>query len=468
MINNTSDKILLAVFVIINSILYFLSYDGSTFIEAADASQYYAPALSFIENGEFLSFDGKPLTFGPPLYSIFIAIPIFTFGIDESAAAIVFMQCTLLYLTGFLSRYILLKFTNRFGLLLHALVIFNPNSLITAHLVQSETLFTFLLVWSVVIAFKIVADPSLKNIILLGVLMGLATLTRPVSLYLLILWPAFILITLTIKAKQGASNKYALCQKKQWIKLLVVVLVGGLVISPWYVRNYINSGEVFFTSNSGAYLKDQYLQLKNKGAGSSLEDAKKEHKKIFINYLDNNTETHFCLSHERHWSCNGALTHASLEAIIAEPLTVHMKALVDSWGTLFISGGASNIRNYLGLDGKILIVDFQNKSFNGLKSILKLVGDMNPAYFFIFILTIVFSVTSRILGIIGIYYLLKNREWRPYSLLLIGIISIFTAAYLYLGQSRFRVPLEPLLMLFTVVGVMYIYKNIKSEKNESK
>ncbi len=468
MTHSISGKVLLVIFIIVNLALYLASYDGATFIEGADAGQYFEPALSFIEQGRFLSSSDKPLTFGPPLYSAFIAIPIFFFGFDGSDFAIVIMQCTMLYFTGILSRRILLQFTRKFGLLLHALVIFNPNSMITAHLVQSETLFTLLFVWSVVVALKVVKDFSLKDIILLGFLTGLATWTRAVSLYLLILWPVFILIALIVKDKLDVNAQSIFLKNKRLIKLLIIIFVGGLVISPWYIRNYIEFDKVFFTSNAGAYLKDQYLQLKNKGAGSSLEDAKKEHKKIFINYLDNNTETHFCLSHERHWSCNGALTHASLEAIIAEPLTVHMKALVDSWGTLFISGGASNIRNYLGLDGKTLIVDFQNKSFNGLKSILKLVGDMNPAYFFIFILTIVFSVTSRILGIIGIYYLLKNREWRPYGLLLIGIISIFTAAYLYLGQSRFRVPLEPLLMLFTVVGVMYIYKNIKSEKNESK
>jgi hypothetical protein len=38
----------------------------------------------------------------------------------------------------------------------------------------------------------------------------------------------------------------------------------------------------------------------------------------------------------------------------------------------------------------------------------------------------------------------------------IEVISLFTAAYLYLGQSRFRVPLEPMLMLFMVVGIIYI------------
>ena len=464
MVKNDSffEKSLLVIFVVINVVLYIFSYDGATLNEGADASQYYMQALSFLESGQFNDGD-VPFTFGTPLYSIFLSIPIYIFGLQGSIVVIVFLQCALLYITGFLSRKILLQFSNKFGVLLHAVVIFNPKSIITAHLVQSETLFTFLFIWSVVIAFKIVTDFSLKNIVLLGVLTGLATLTRPVALYLLILWPIFILITLIIKFKQ-ISNKY--------VKLLVIVLAGGLIISPWYVRNYINFGEVFLTSNSGAYLKDQYLQLKAKGSNLSLEDAQKKHKKIFKNYLGNNIDADFCLKNERHWSCNSAVTHASLEAITVEPLAVHVKALIASWGTLFMSGGASNIRNYLGLSGKDLIVNFQNKSFNGLKSILELIKNMESAYFFIFIFTVVFTVIFRIAGIIGIFYCLNNKEFRPYGVLLIEIISIFTASYLYLGQSRFRVPLEPILMLFAVIGILFVIKalglNNKGKSSETK
>ena len=165
MISRKSEKLMLAIFLIVNIALYFFSYDGATFKEAADASQYYMPALSFIEHGGFLKYSsGEPFTVGTPLYSILLAIPISIFGVDGSAIAIIFIQSTLLYLTGFLSRHILLQFTNKFGLLLHAFIIFNPNSIITAHLVQSETLFTFLIVWSVVFAFKVVSNFSLKNI----------------------------------------------------------------------------------------------------------------------------------------------------------------------------------------------------------------------------------------------------------------------------------------------------------------
>jgi len=53
MISRKSEKLMLAIFLIVNIALYFFSYDGATFKEAADASQYYMPALSFIEHGVF-------------------------------------------------------------------------------------------------------------------------------------------------------------------------------------------------------------------------------------------------------------------------------------------------------------------------------------------------------------------------------------------------------------------------------
>jgi hypothetical protein len=254
------------------------------------------------------------------------------------------------------------------------------------------------------------------------------------------------------------NGQLVLYRKTQWAKLLIIVLIGAVVISPWYARNYIKFGEVFFTSNSGYYLKDQYRQLKNKGSGWSMSDAIQEHERIYSNYLSKEGGANFCFEHEGHWSCNHVLTQVTLKAIIDEPLSSHAKALIDSWGTLFLSGGASNIRNYLGLDGKSIIVNFQNNAFNGLDSISKLIRDMNLSYLFIFIFTTAFSIISRAIGVVGVFYLLKNKKWRPHGILLIEVISLFTAAYLYLGQSRFRVPLEPLLMLFTVIGILYIIK----------
>ena len=465
---NSSNRILLIIFIIVNIVLYVFSYNNATFIEAADASQYYGPALSFVEHGRFSSSDGVPATFGTPLYSIFLAIPISIFGLEESSLAVVFLQSMLLYLTGFFSREILLQFSSRFGLLLHALVIFNPNSLITAHLAQSETLFTFIFVWSILTAIKIINHPSLKNIIILGFLTGLAVLTRPVAFYLMVVWPAFILIALIVNNRSNIGNYVSLYTGNLIAKLLIITLVGGLVIAPWYVRNYVKFGEVFLTSNAGAYLQAQYTQLKNKGSGWSMSDADKEHRKIFSAYLSKENKTDFCLENDRDWSCNADLSRASLNAIIGEPIPSHIKALSDSWLTLFFSGGASNIRNYLGFNGKSVIVSYQNNAFNGLNSVFNLLKNMNLEYLIIFIITTSFSVFARIAGLAGVFYILKNKHYRSYGMILIEVLILFVGAYLYLGQSRFRVPLEPILMLFVVIGVLYTDKIVKNKNKNIK
>jgi hypothetical protein len=451
------NKILLPVFIVVNLALYLFSYNGAVFIEAADATQYYLPAISFLESGQFMR-DGMPLTFGPPLYSVFLALPIGLFGLENSPAVIVLMQATLLFITGYIWKIIFLTLyskpsKNTYAALLHALIVLNPNSLITAHLAQSETLFTLLFSFAFFFSIKLLSNFSLRNLVLIGVFTGFAALTRPIAMYFLVALPFFLWAMLMLQGRSFGK-----------IRLIVPLVVGSIVISPWYVRNYVEFGEVFYTSNAGSYLKAQYIQLKHKGSGWSRDQGAKQHHKQFEENLRNEPidRQKFCLEYEKNWSCSGLLINSSLHLILKEPLLVHVKALADSWSTLFLSGGTSNIRNYLGLDGKDIIVNFQNEDFDGLNSIIKLLKNMDVYYLTIFVFTTSFSVISRIIGLIGLFYMLKVREWRPYGFLSIEVISIFTAAYLYLGQSRFRVPLEPFLMLFTLIGFLYIVKIISN------
>jgi len=454
------SRLLLLLFIVVNVALYALSYEGTTFIEGADATQYYIPALSFLENGQFM-LGHAPLTFGPPLYSIFLALPIGLFGLDASTVPIIFLQAVLLYVTGYLFRLIFLllysggnagETSNVYALLLHALIIFNPNSVITAHLVQSETLFTFLFAGALYFAIRFFFDSQLKYLIYIGLLAGLATLTRPVSLYFLWASPLFLWIVMKL---QGADVKK--------LQLMIPLLVGITVISPWYVRNYVEFGEVFYTSNAGAYLKAQYLQLKHKGSGWSRAEADEQHRLQYEQYLEKKKveKRQFCLEHERDWLCNSLSSRASLQFIVEEPPAAHFKTLIDSWGTLFLSGGASNIRNYFGIEGKSAIVGFQNRPFKGIESIKLLIDEMSFGYLLIFVVTMGFAVVTRVIGAVGLFYLLTERKWLPYGVFFVEVVSLFTAAYLYLGQSRFRVPLEPMLMLLTLFGLIYFINRKK-------
>jgi hypothetical protein len=248
-------------------------------------------------------------------------------------------------------------------------------------------------------------------------------------------------------------------KKVSKIKLIIPVLVGTIIISPWYVRNYIEFGELFYTSNAGAYLNAQYVELKHTGSGWSREQANDEYSDYFKQFIKSESiaeQEKLCLQHERDWYCNSLISRTSLHLILVEPLSAHLKALVNSVGMLFLSGGASNIINYLGIDGKEIIVNFQTIKFKGLESIKDFLNKINLFYLLILITTMSFTIVTRIIGIIGLFYMFKKSEWLPIGVLLIEVISLFTATYVYLGQSRFRIPLEPMLMLFTVVGVIYL------------
>ena len=67
--------------------------------------------------------------------------------------------------------------------------------------------------------------------------------------------------------------------------------------------------------------------------------------------------------------------------------------------------------------------------------------------------------------IIGFYRNIKNTDTIIYLIAIVGVLIIFTAMYLYLGQSRFRVPLEPILMLLTVLAFNKKSINTKTKKN---
>ena len=468
--NNRSEILLLVAFILVNILMYSFSYGDDAALRAgADSGQYLRPARSLVDYGTFTMNPpgwtpemsvSQPFTFGTPLYSILLAVPYFFFEQTINFyITLIIIQCSLLYFIGWLSRGFLPFFNSRRSILIHTLVIFNPNSLTTAHLIQSETLFTLFVVTSLLFLFKYIKYGGITNLIFIGISAGLLTLTRPAGLYLVYMIPVIII---TIKFFQFFQNKSI---KKNYRQIffsnfhfLIPVIVAFLVMSPWYARNYINTNELFLTSESGAYIKDNYTTLIHRGrTGLTEQEAFNISDKEQLKYFIDNGVNDYCYTNNsidlaRDQKCSQYVFDAVLNGILNESFKTHARALFHSWGVLYFSGGASNFRNYIGLEGSSLLVDFQQNEFHGLDSIIKLIKKMEIGYFIIFLIFTSFAVISRAFGLIGFYRLLRNSEKFPYLIAIIGVLAIFTAMYLYLGQSRFRVPLEPILTLMTILA----------------
>ncbi len=460
-INYRNELILLLVFIVVNVIMYLFSIDAAPLAAGADSGQYLRPARSLVDYGEFTMNppgwtpemgESRPFTFGTPLYSILLAIPYFLFGQNEIFyAAVIIIQCGLLYFTGWLSRLFLSFFNSSRTLLIHSLVIFNPNSLTTAHLIQSETLFTLFVVIALLFIFRYVKYGSISSLVIVGISAGLLALTRPAGLYFVYMIPVILIaITLFRLMQNRIENKINRPTTTNLFSFIVPILVAFLIMSPWYARNYINNNEVFLTSESGIYLKDNYQTLIQRGRGLTEKEAFEISDNHQLEYFKQNGVSTDCLTNERNPNCGEQVFDAVLNGILNEPITSHAKALFYSWGVLYFSGGASNFRNYIGLEGNSIIVDFHREKFQG--SVIRLIKRMEVGYLLIFIVFTSFAVIARFTALIGIIGLARNSDNILYLIAIIGTLLIFTAMYLYLGQSRFRVPIEPILMLLSVLS----------------
>lgn len=117
-----------------------------------------------------------------------------------------------------------------FGGVAALLMAFSPHLIIFNSYILSETLFCFTLVLIGFLICRYVRQPSVWFSILLGSIMGIATLVRPSLQF----FPLVMAIILLIHYGRKAG-----------LKLAFSILLGFiLTVSPWYIRNVVTLGKI--------------------------------------------------------------------------------------------------------------------------------------------------------------------------------------------------------------------------------
>ncbi|MDP6585217.1 MAG: hypothetical protein QF535_11205, partial [Anaerolineales bacterium] len=158
-----------------------------------------------------------------------------------------------------------------------------------------------------------------------------------------------------------------------------------------------------------------------------------------------------CIGNTR---CKYGVTRAYIDAIWETRKIDLAKAILMSWGKLFFAGGASQLSRYLGLSAPD--TDRYLWNINGVTHDIRHMLDnwmQNSSFWVLFLITIIFTVICRAVGLIGLLVIIRDRATLRYTLLHVGTIAIFLAMYLFSGISRFRAPLEPALALFFAIGI---------------
>ncbi len=441
-----AGQVILILFILVNLALLIAVEEGAQLFNGADAGTWHNPALALLKYGALVELDdpATPMTYRQPLYPLFDAALLWLGG-GKSLIPVIVGQVLLLWITGLFTRAIVAAWLPGYGVAALALVVFNPNAMATAHLIQSDTLYSLFITAALWAALRYAREPSLRSALLAGLFLGLACLVRPAAQYLILLLP--LLLPLLALAG-GGGRSFA-----GWIgQGAAAAVVAAMLIVPWMAHN-AQAGKGFALSPPAlmlAYVQVHVGYLEKYAAGVSLAEA---HGRISA------TQAAYVASRGAEWKGMStrerekALTAYYTRTFFSYDLPVIAKATAYGWAQFFGAAGAANFHNLLNLDAPSAFSTMREKNFEShLGSVIDALERSSAAAVTISVTAFIFVIILRALGLVGIAWMFMRRH---YAVLLCcaGLIAYFAVFHLFIGNSRYRLPMEPALIFLALYGI---------------
>ncbi|MSR76453.1 MAG: phospholipid carrier-dependent glycosyltransferase [Candidatus Ryanbacteria bacterium] len=191
-------------------------------LAGSDSQSYLSAAQGFVTQGRFVAEGSStPNSYEMPGYPLFLAILI---GIGGLTLVSLF-QCVLMGITTALIYRIGKQFSVRVGIIAALLFALDPAGILYSGFILTEPLFIFFFVSAVYMLVSY--ETMLKGAFAPGLLLGMATLIRPVGEVLALAFLVFYLL------------RKPVLWKKYIVASLVFALGFAIIVGPWIVRNKI-------------------------------------------------------------------------------------------------------------------------------------------------------------------------------------------------------------------------------------
>ena len=388
-------------------------------IPSSDAANYDRLGLSLSKGLGYADNNSTPHSYCPPFYPFFLSVIYKIFGHSYPAVRVIqsiigALICVFIYLAA---RKVCAV---RVGLWSAFISMAYPPFIKSAELLLTELFFTFVLVLIVFYLLEIQEGAGLKKCAILGLLLGVSSLTRPVML----LFPFFIIPVfihspatggLSIPPKEpralarvGSIYSNRMSLPKMLKKYSVVLLFFSLVILPWVARNYsIYHKFVLVSTHGGATLYSSYCPPKGIfGMLATAEDP--------------------------------IMAEASRIASPVEQSDFLTKKTID-----FIKNNPA----------KVCVLELKKILYLWAPFDWEIVG--GRWFNFIYVIALPFF---------AIGFLFAVRRLKIFYPILLPIIYFQIMTLIFYGSPRFRLPLEPYLFILAIIGVMATGKYISRKK----
>lgn len=214
-----------------------------------DSVGYIATARHIASGSGFVTFDGTPLVYWPPLYPALLAVASYIFRVDPISLAHVF-NAILFGFIVYLSGLLFLKHLKSSAVV----ALFGAGAVLVAiPLIQvslmawSEPLFICFVLLYLVLFESYLKRRDMFSLVILSLSVALACLTRYIGIVLILTGVVGILLF-----RQGSL-------RVKFIHLLIFVSISVSPIGMWIARNYFLSGTLFGSRQSSIFTFPQNL-----------------------------------------------------------------------------------------------------------------------------------------------------------------------------------------------------------------
>lgn len=372
------------------------------FNQGSDFKDYDEMAWQWATRGGY--YNGEHFTaYWPPAYPFFLSRIYIVFGHVPRLGAIAnaFLAIPELLLSFLIMKRVFDEKVARWTLVL---LTFFPGQILFTHLLATEALFKPLLLLAIWLFISVDAGLSRKwyMIFVGGVVLGMATLTRAISKFLLfIVVPYWWLEMRSIKR----TARFAL-----------LALIGfSLVVVPWMIRNYYAVGVAKINTNTGINLFIGNQPGAGMGYNSYLADQ---------------------------YDVNDPLKEAYIDSV----------AWKRAWDYIFEKPGAFLVRGmvkvafFYAVDMDALIFDVIRSADEQEFNYSVVLGVFCESYYLIVML-------AALLGLATFFRQEKSLR-KPGGYLLLGIVLYWTGIhFVFFGSGRFHFPIIPIVCAFAALFI---------------
>lgn len=205
-----------------------------------DAGHYHTLALSLAAGKGIVTASGLPQFYRLPGYPAFLACGynLFSGDIEKTLLLQIILSSFIPVVVAVLG---LILFSGGYGAGLLAGVIsaLHPGFIIFSGLVMSETSFVFCFLLFLILLFLGLRKKQGMEFFFAGLVLGLASMTRPIGVPMVIV--SLLILIISLWQKKGQAIKASILLMLGWV----------LVVGYWLIRNWLLTGFIFFHTLPG-------------------------------------------------------------------------------------------------------------------------------------------------------------------------------------------------------------------------